>query len=81
MPFSHYAKIKHILDQQAPGWIIRRIDEPTTAKNFRGETVHFTHFYRIYNSHGEPIKYCKFQQIERLASILDMPFEALPLVD
>lgn len=81
MPFSHNAKIKHNLVQQAPGWIIRRIEEPTTAMNFRGKTVSLTHYYRIYNSLGEPIKYCKFQQIERLASILDMPFEALPLVD
>jgi hypothetical protein len=81
MPFNHYARIKRILDEQPPGWIIRRINEPTTAKNFRGETVSFTHYYRIYNSHDEPIKYCKFQQIERLASILDLPFEALPIVD
>jgi hypothetical protein len=81
MPFNHYAKIKRILDQQPPGWIIRRIDKPTMAKNFSGKAVSFTHYYRIYNSNGEPIKYCKFQQIERLASILDLPFEALPIVD
>lgn len=81
MAFNHYAKIKRILDQQPDGWIIRRIDEPTSAKNFKGETVHFAHYYRIYNTAGEPIKYCKFQQIERLAKALDVPVEALPVVN
>ncbi len=81
MPFNHYAKIKRILDQQPGGWIIRRIDEPTSAKNFKGETVAFDHYYRIYDAKGEPIKYCKFQQIERLAGILDTPVEALPVID
>lgn len=81
MAFNHYAKIKRILDQYPNGWVIRRINEPTSAKNFKGEVVTFPHFYRIYTSTGEPIKYCKFQQIERLASILEVPVEALPVVD
>jgi len=81
MPFNHYAKMKHILDQQPDGWIIRRIDEPTSAKNFKSETTYFDHYYRIYGVNGEPIKFCKFQQIERLARILDVPVEALPLID
>ncbi len=81
MPFNHYAKIKHILEQQPEGWIIKRIDEPTNAKNFKGETVDFTHYYRIYDNAGAPLKYCKFQQIERLASILNLPVEALPIVN
>ena len=80
MPFNHYAKIKRILDQQPNDWIIRRIDEPTSAKNFKGEIVNFTHYYRIYGSDGQPIKYCKFQQIERLAQVLKVPVENLPLV-
>lgn len=78
MAFNHYAKIKRILDHEPDGWVIKRIDEPTSAKNFKGEVVNFPHYYRIYNQSGEPIKYCKFQQIERLASILEVPVEALP---
>ena len=81
MSFNHYAKIKRILDQQPDDWIIKRIHQPTTAKNFKGETIAFPHYYRIYTNTGEPIKYCKFQQIERLAAILNMPVEALPVVD
>lgn len=81
MPFNHYAKIKRILEQQPDGWVIKRIDKPTSAKNFKGETVYFQHFYRIYGSDDEPIKYCKFQQIERLANILEIPVENLPIID
>jgi len=80
MPFNHYAKIKRILTEHGNSWIIKRIDEPTSAKNFKGETVSFPHYYRIYGSAGAPIKYCKFQQIERLAAILEVPVEALPIV-
>lgn len=80
MSFNHYAKIKRILDEQPPGWYIKRIDQPTSAKNFRDETIHFDHYYRIYSVDGLPIKYCKFQQLERLASILKLPAEALPVV-
>lgn len=81
MAFNHYAKMKRILDQCPDDWIIRRIDKPTSVKNFKGEIVNFGHYYRIYSSTGEPIKYCKFQQIERLAKILEVPVEALPIVD
>lgn len=80
MSFNHYAKIKRILDEQPAGWYIQRIDEPTSTKNFKGETVHFDHYYRIYSASGEPLKYCKFQQIERLASILNLPAEVLPII-
>ena len=81
MAFNHYAKMKRILDNQPKGWVIKRIDEATSAKNFKGETVKFPHYYRIYGYDGEPIKYCKFQQIERLASVLELPVEALPVVE
>lgn len=80
MAFNHYAKIKRILSDYE-GWTIRLIDEPTQAQNFRGETVKFPHYYRIYDKDGNPIKYCKFQQIERLAKALGAPVEALPIVD
>ncbi|MDO8335896.1 MAG: hypothetical protein Q7T74_03905 [Candidatus Saccharibacteria bacterium] len=79
MAFNHYAKIKRIIDQEPAGWIIRRIDEPTSAKNFRGEVVNFTHYYRIYDAADQPIKYCKFQQIERLAKALEVSVEDLPV--
>lgn len=81
MAFNHYTKIKRILDEQPGGWFIRRIDEPTRAKKFNGETVEFDHYYRIYNAEGELIKYCKFQQIDRLANALKLPVEAMPLID
>jgi hypothetical protein len=81
MAFNHYAKIKRILEQEPEGWVIRRINEPTQAKNFKGEMIHFTHYYRVYTSAGEPIKYCKFQQIERLARALDVATEALPVIE
>ena len=81
MAFNHYAKIKRILSEQPDGWYIRRINEPTTAQNFKGETVSFPHYYRIYSANDQPIKYCKFQQIERLASVLNVAVESLPLFD
>ncbi|HEY1063690.1 MAG TPA: hypothetical protein VGE30_00130 [Candidatus Saccharimonadales bacterium] len=81
MPFNHYAKIKRILEGQPDGWYIRRINKPTSAKNFKGETAYFTHYYRIYSADDLPIKYCKFQQIERLARMLEVPVEALPAVE
>lgn len=81
MPFNHYAKIKRILAQYPDGWVIKRINKSTQAKNFRGETVAFDHYYRIYDTANQPIKYCKFQQLERLAHILQIPVEALPVID
>lgn len=81
MAFNHYAKIKRIVSQQPPGWIIKRINKPTIAKNFKGESVHFDYYYRIYDAAGQPIKYCKFQQIDRLALALSLPVEALPVVE
>ncbi len=80
MAFNHYAKIKRILNDQPEGWFIRRIDEPTSAKNFKNETRVFEHYYRIYTRDNQPIKYCKFQQPELLAQILKVPVESLPMV-
>ncbi len=81
MAFNHYAKIKRILAQQPDGWVIKRINQPTTASNFKGETVLFDYYYRIYDALDQPIKYCKFQQLERLASILGTSPEELPVID
>lgn len=80
MPFNHYAKIKRILDSTASDWYVRRIDEPTSAKNFKGETRHFDHYYRIYKANGEPIPYCKFQQLDLFAKIMNMNVEEIPII-
>ena len=80
MAFNHYAKIKRILAEQPVGWYIKRIDEPTSAKNFKGEVRRFDHYYRIYDSADQPIKYCKFQQLDLLASALHLPVDALPVL-
>lgn len=81
MPFNHYAKIKRILSDQPSGWVIRRIDEPTKAKNFKGEVTRFDYYYRIYDVNDKPIKFCKFQQIDRLAQALRLPVEELPIIN
>ena len=49
MAFNHYAKIKRILADYADHWYIRRMDEPTSAKNFRGETVKYDYYYQFIN--------------------------------
>lgn len=81
MAFNHYAKIKRILDQQEAGWIIHKINQPTSAKNFKGETIEYPYYYRIYDKNNMPIPYCKFQKIELLANILKVPVEALPVIE
>jgi hypothetical protein len=80
MAFNHYAKIKRILSVEPNGWYIRRIDEPTQAANFKGEVIQYDHYYRIYRSDGTPIKYCKFQKIDKLAKILSVSTEDLPII-
>lgn len=80
MTFNHYAKIKKILSAQPNDWIIRKIDSPTTSKKFNGETVKYPYYYRIYDSNNKPIKYCKFQQIDRLAKTLNKEIEDLNII-
>lgn len=70
MPFNHYAKIKRILMSIDTDWHVHRIDKPTTAKNFKGEMRQYDHYYRIYDAHGQPIPYCKFQQIDLFAKTM-----------
>lgn len=79
--FNHYAKLKRILSTQPPGWFIKLIPEPTTATNFKGETVKFDHYYRLYSANGAPIKYGKFQQLARLAQALGVSPEELPVIE
>lgn len=80
MVFNHYAKIKRILDDQPNDWYIKRINQPTSAKDFHGNIVNYDHYYRIYTATGSPIKYGKFQKIDKLAHILHRPVEELPVV-
>jgi hypothetical protein len=81
MAFNHYAKIKAILAQQQAGWYIIRINEPTSARTFKGELKEYAHYYRIYDRHGLAIKYCKFQQLDRLAQTLQIPTPELPVIE
>ncbi len=76
MAFNHYAKLKRILEDH-PGWYIVRVDEPTTAKNFKGETKKFDHYYRLYSADGNPIKYGKFQQLDLFAKAMGLNTEDL----
>lgn len=81
MAFNHYAKMKRILSQEPAGWVIHKINHPTSAKNFKGETIKYPYYYRIYSADNTPIKYCKFQKIELLAQTLNIPVEALLVID
>ena len=81
MAFNHYAKIKRILAQQNGTWYVVRINQPTSAKKFNGETMQYDHYYRVYDQRNQPIKYCKFQQLDRFAAALSIPVEDLPVLD
>ena len=81
MAFNYYAKLKRIIANEPAGWYIRRIDEPTRAKNFRGEVVAYDHYYRLYTAANEPIAYGKFQKIDKLAQTLGVSAEDLPIID
>ena len=81
MAFNHYAKIKRILENEPDGWYVMRINEPTEAKNFKGETISYDHYYRVYSAAGEPIRYCKFQKIDKFAHTLGTDVESLPILD
>ena len=78
MSFNHYAKIKRILSE-FDEWYVVRIDQPTSAKTFRGETRHFEYYYRVYSAEGNPIKYCKFQQLSLFARTMNIPEENIPI--
>jgi len=81
MAFNHYAKIKHILEQQPNGWYIKRINEPTSAKTFSGEVKKFDHYYRIYDQDDIAIKFCKFQQLDLLSKTLHISVTELPVIE
>ena len=69
-----------MIDNEPPGWYIVRIPQPTTATNFRGEITHFDHYYRLYSVESRPIRYGKFQQLDRLAAALHCDPADLPLI-
>ena len=81
MAFNHYAKLARIIAELDAGWYIRKINEPTSAKMFSGETKHYDYYYRIYSHDGEMVRFGKFQQIERLAQALKLDVASLPVVD
>lgn len=80
MAFNHYAKIKRILEPLNGAWIVHRINEPTKAKNFKGEIRQFDHYYRVYDLRGDQIPYCKFQQIELFAKTMNLNVEDIEVV-
>lgn len=79
MAFSHYAKIKRILETEDLGWYIKKIDQPTSAKNFKGKTRYFDYYYRVYNKNDQPIPYCKFQQLDLFIKTMGLGSQDLPL--
>lgn len=79
MAFNHYAKMKRILEGYK-NWYIVRVDEPTTSQSFNGELKKYDHYYRVYDADGVPIKFCKFQQIDRFSKAMNIPTEALPII-
>ncbi len=81
MVFNHYAKLKRIIEAQPDDWFIKRINQSTTATNFRGEVKKFDHYYRLCDTSGKPIKYGKFQQLDRLAQVLGKDVNDLPIVE
>lgn len=81
MAFNHYAKIKRILAAEPSDWYIKLINQPTTAQNFKGEVIHYDHYYRICRSDGSPIPYCKFQKLDKLAQILGTEAVDLPVIE
>ncbi len=81
MAFNHYARLKKLIAAESDGWYIVRINQPTTATNFRGDVTHFDHYYRLYSVDNQPIRYGKFQQIERFAQMLGCDVGELPIID
>lgn len=80
MAFNHYAKMKRILTD-FPGWYIVQINQPTVAERFNGEKIRYDHYYRVYDAHDQPIKFCKFQQLDRFASAMNLPVDMLPVIE
>lgn len=81
MAFNHYAKMKRIIAEEDPSWIIRKINEPTKSKNFKGITTEYPYYYRVIRQDGSPVPFCKFQKIDLFAKTMNIPVEALPIIE
>ena len=81
MTFNHYAKLARIIAELDEGWYIKRIDEPTVTRRFDGTTNRYDHYYRISDQSGQLVRYGKFQQLDKLASVLSLDVSELPVVD
>lgn len=81
MSFNHYAKMKMILSRQKSGWYVKRINKPTKAQNFKGETIYYPHYYRIYTTDAREIKFCKFQQLDRFAKTMNLAIDEIVIYE
>ncbi len=69
--FNHYYKLKRIISEH-PEYQILKINKPTKTKRFNGEFNYYNYYYRLITPDGNHIKYGKFQQLDKLASILQV---------
>ncbi len=69
--FNHYHKLKRLIAQY-PKYQILKINKPTKTKRFDGEYNYYDYYYRLVNADGTNIKYGKFQQLDKLASVLQV---------
>lgn len=69
--YNHYSKLKK-LTLAYPDYKILKVNQPTKTKRFNGEYNYYDHYYRLVTNDGEHIKYGKFQQLDKLASILEV---------
>ncbi len=74
--FNHYARIKQLTNEY-PDYQILLINKPTTTKRFNGDFNYYDHYYRLITKDGEIIKYGKFQQLDKLANILQVDIKVL----
>ncbi len=74
--YNHYSKLKR-LTTAYPDYRIIRIDSPTKTKRFNGEYNYYDYYYRLVTNDGEHIKYGKFQQLDKLASTLNVDISIL----
>ncbi len=71
MAFNHYAKLKRIIADYWDERYIVKINKPTKTKWFDWKTKSYDCYYRLYFDEL-PIKYGKFQQLDKLAKTLWM---------
>ncbi len=74
--FNHYARLKTLIEAN-PDYQILLINKPTKTKGFNGEYNYYDHYYRLITQDGRIIKYGKFQQLDKLAKILDVDIHKL----